>query len=123
MTRNLLVFAVVPACATLFLTALPVPVSGQELHGVVGGVARDSASKQPLAQVRITAHNVNAGTDRTAVSAFDGTFTMPGASRTRWVRQINSYRRGGGAWDSPARIPDGGRQAPSSGGQDISRGA
>src|ERR1035438_9457885 len=77
MTRNLLIFAVVPACAALILTVLPIPASGQELHGVVGGVARDSASKQPLAQVRITAHNVNAGTDRTAVSGFDGTFTMP----------------------------------------------
>jgi len=40
-------------------------------------MTRDSASKQPVAQVRITAHNVATGADRTATSRSDGTFTVP----------------------------------------------
>jgi hypothetical protein len=76
MTRNLLYSAVVPACIAFQLAALPSAASGQELFGGVDGVTRDSASKQPVAQVRITAHNVNKGTDRTAISGSDGTFTI-----------------------------------------------
>lgn len=76
MTRNLLVSAVVPACIVLHLAALSISASGQGLSGGVGGVTRDSASKQPLAQVRITAHNVNRGTDRTAISGPDGAFAV-----------------------------------------------
>lgn len=77
MTRNILVSAVVPACIAFQFATLRIPALGEELFGGVGGVARDSASKEPLAQVRITAHNVNKGTDRTAISGPDGTFTMP----------------------------------------------
>ena len=76
MTRNLLFSAAVPACIAFQLAALPIPASGQEVFGGVGGVTRDSASKQPVAEVRITAHNVNKNTDRTAISGPDGTFTM-----------------------------------------------
>jgi hypothetical protein len=76
MTRNLLFSAVGPACIAFQLAALPIAVSGQELFGGVGGVTRDSASKQAVAQVRITAHNVKKGTDRTAISGSDGTFTI-----------------------------------------------
>ncbi len=95
MTRNLLFSTAVPACIAFQLAALPIPASGQELFGGVGGVTRDSASKQPVAQVQITAHNVNRGTDRTAISGSDGTFTIarlePGlyqvaASRDGFVR-------------------------------------
>src|ERR1017187_3050922 len=76
MIRNLLVFAVVPACIALHLAVLPISASGQEVSGGVGGVTRDSASNQPLAHVRITAHNVNRGTDRTAISGPDGAFAV-----------------------------------------------
>ena len=78
MTRNLLVSAVVPVCIAFRIVAVPIPASGQGLFGGVSGVTRDSASGRPLALVRITAHNVNKGTDRTAISGSDGTFTMPG---------------------------------------------
>src|SRR5260370_15610965 len=78
MTRNLLVLAVVPACIAFQIAAITIPASGQGLFGGVDGVTRDSASRQPLALVRITAHNVNKGTDRTAISGADGAFTMPG---------------------------------------------
>jgi Putative beta-barrel porin-2, OmpL-like. bbp2/Carboxypeptidase regulatory-like domain len=78
MTRNLLVSAVVPACIVFQSAALPIPASGQGLFGGVGGVTRDSASKQPLALVRITARNVSKGTERIAISGLDGTFIMPG---------------------------------------------
>jgi hypothetical protein len=76
MTRNLLVSAVVPACIALHLAVLPISASGQEISGGVGGVTRDSASKQPLAHVRITAHSMNKGTDRTAISGPDGAFAV-----------------------------------------------
>ena len=78
MTRSLLVSAVVPACIAFQIAALPIPASGQGLFGGVRGVTRDSVSRQPLAQVRITAHNVSRGTERTAISGLDGTFIMPG---------------------------------------------
>jgi hypothetical protein len=76
MTRNVHFSAVVPASIAFQLAVLAIPASGQELLGGVGGVTRDSASKQPVAQVRITAHNVNGGTERTALSGPDGTFTI-----------------------------------------------
>jgi hypothetical protein len=76
MTRNLRFSAVVPACIAFQLAALPIAALGQELFGGVGGVTRDSATKQPVAQVQITAHNVNRGTDRTVISGSDGTFTI-----------------------------------------------
>src|ERR1039457_6425423 len=76
MTRNLFFFAVMPACIGLHFAVLPISASGQELSGGVGGVTRDSASRKPLAQVRITAHNMNRGTDRTAISGPDGAFAV-----------------------------------------------
>ena len=78
MTHKLLVSAVLPACIAFHIAALPIPAAGQDLFGAVGGVTRDSASRQPLAQVRITAHNLKRGTDRTATSGSDGTFTVQG---------------------------------------------
>ena len=88
-TRNLLLFAAVPACISLFAT-LPIPAPAQELSGGVGGVTRDVASKQPVAQVQITAHDVNRGTDRMAISNPDGTFTItkldPGSYRVAAAR-------------------------------------
>ena len=76
MTRNYLIFAVAPACIAFQFAAAPIPASGREVFGGVGGVTRDSASKQPVAQVRITAHNVKKGTDRTTISGPDGAFTI-----------------------------------------------
>jgi hypothetical protein len=76
MTRNLLVFAVVPACIALHFAVLPISASGQEVSGGVGGVTRDSASKKPLAQVRITAHSVDRNTDRSSLSGPDGAFVV-----------------------------------------------
>jgi hypothetical protein len=76
MTRSLLVSAVVPACIAIQLAVLPMPVLGQEPFGGVGGVTLDSSTKQPVAQVRITVHNVSKNTDRFAVSGSDGRFTI-----------------------------------------------
>jgi hypothetical protein len=88
-TRNLLRFAAVPACISLFAT-LPIPAPAQELSSGVGGVTRDVVSKLPVAQVRITAHDVSKGTDRTAISNSDGTFTIaklePGSYRVAAAR-------------------------------------
>ena len=75
MTRNRLLFAV-PACIAFRLAALPIPVSGQGVLGRIDGVTRDSASKQPVAHVRVTAYNVSRGTNRTALSGPNGTFTI-----------------------------------------------
>jgi hypothetical protein len=76
MTCNLLFASIVPACIAFQLAALPIPASGQDFFGGVGGVTRDSASGRPVAQTRITAHNVNKGTDHTAISGSDGAFTI-----------------------------------------------
>ena len=131
MTRNLLFSAVVPACIAFQLAALPIPASGQEVFGGVGGVTRDSASKQPVAQVRITAHNVNKGTDRTAISGPDGTFTIarlePGqyqvaAARDGFIR-IDGRRGSGRAGDLPGRFPACGRLPAGFGSKGLSRGS
>lgn len=85
-----LLSAVVSAGIALQLAVLPVPASGQESFGSVGGVARNSGSKQPMAQVQITAHNMMKGTDHNALSGIDGTFAMarlePGAYQLAAVR-------------------------------------
>jgi Putative beta-barrel porin-2, OmpL-like. bbp2/Carboxypeptidase regulatory-like domain len=85
-----LLSAVLPACIALQLAVLPIHASAQEQFGGVGGVTRDSATKQPVAQVRVTAHNLAKGTDYVAVSGSDGTFTMaelePGPYQVAAVR-------------------------------------
>jgi hypothetical protein len=90
MNCKLLLSAVVPACIALQLAVLPIPASGQESFGGVGGVTRDSVSKRPVAQVQITARNTLKGTDYTAVSRPDGTFTLarlePGVYQVAAVR-------------------------------------
>jgi Putative beta-barrel porin-2, OmpL-like. bbp2/Carboxypeptidase regulatory-like domain len=49
----------------------------------VGGVVRDSSSGEPVPDVKIIAHNLNKGADRTAVSNTDGVYMLinvePGA--------------------------------------------
>ena len=65
---------VVPACAALLCAALSLTAFGQ----TVGGVTRDSSSGKPLAEVQVTAHNLNKGTDRATVSDTDGKFTFAG---------------------------------------------
>jgi hypothetical protein len=76
MTRNSVFSAVVSACIALQLATLPIPAIGQDLFGGLSGVTRDSANMQPVPEVRITAHNINSGTDLTAISGSNGTFTM-----------------------------------------------
>jgi hypothetical protein len=63
---------VVPAWIAFFWAALSLTAFGQ----TVVGVTRDSSSGKPLADVQVTAHNVNKGTDRTTVSNTDGKFTF-----------------------------------------------
>jgi len=92
MTRNLLLAAVLPACIACQLAAPSTPAWGADSFGGLGGVTRDSASKQPVAQVRITAHNVATGADRTATSRSDGTFTMPELEPGRY--QVAAARDG-----------------------------
>ena len=92
MTRNLRLSIFVQACIAFPLAALPIPALEQESLGAVGGVVRDAASKAPLAQVRITAHNVNKGTDYSAISGPDGAFTMPKLELGRY--QVAAARDG-----------------------------
>src|SRR5580700_5006816 len=44
--------------------------------GLVGGIARDSATGEPVAQAQIIAHNVTKGTDQTTVTDVTGIFTF-----------------------------------------------
>jgi hypothetical protein len=74
--KNFLLSAVAPACIVFQLAALPVPAFGQAPFGGIGGVTRDSASGQPVAQAQITVHNVDKNTDRTASSGADGAFSI-----------------------------------------------
>jgi hypothetical protein len=87
---KLLLSAVLPAYIALQLAVLSVPASGQQSFGGVGGVTRSSVSKQPVAQVKVTARNIVKGTDHISVSGLDGTFTMarlePGAYQVAAVR-------------------------------------
>jgi hypothetical protein len=63
---------VVPACIAVFCGALSLTAFGE----TVDGVTRDSSSGKPLADVQVTAHNLNEGTDRATVSNTDGKFTF-----------------------------------------------
>jgi hypothetical protein len=63
-------------CVTLAFGALT-PVCGQSADGLVGGIARDAATGDPVEQVQIIAHNVGTGTNRAVVSGPDGNFTIP----------------------------------------------
>jgi hypothetical protein len=76
MAHNLLFSAVLPTCLAFQLATLPIPIFGEALFGAIDGVARDSANGQPVAQVRITAHNVNKEAYITAISSSDGTFSI-----------------------------------------------
>jgi hypothetical protein len=74
--RNPLAIPVVPACAAFFWGALSLTAFGQAMVGLVGGITRDSSSGKPVAEVQVTAHNLNKGTDRATVSNTDGSFTF-----------------------------------------------
>jgi hypothetical protein len=81
--RHLLRTAFAPACIALLFAALPLSALGQTPVGLVGGVARDSASGKPLAKAQIIAHNLDNGAERVTESNTDGIFTFtnlePGA--------------------------------------------
>jgi hypothetical protein len=91
MTRNKLLFAV-PASIAFQLLALPIPITGQGVYGSMDGVTRDSASKQPVAHVRITAYNVSKGANRTAVSGANGSFNI--AKLEPGLYQVTAVRDG-----------------------------
>src|ERR1700760_4001236 len=74
--RNPPAIAVVPACAAFFWGVLSLTAFGQPPAGFVCGITRDSSSGKPVPEVRVTAHNLNKGTDRATVSNTDGVFTF-----------------------------------------------
>jgi hypothetical protein len=76
MTRNLFQLGILVTSVVFQITAFPSSALGQELFGGISGVIRDSASKQPVARVRITAHNVNRGTDLHVIGGSDGVFNI-----------------------------------------------
>lgn len=57
------------------LGVLSTPAFGQAV-GLVGGVARDVATGEPVAQAQIIAHSMDKGTDQTTVTSVDGIFTF-----------------------------------------------
>jgi hypothetical protein len=63
------------ACAVFFLGALSNPLFGQAV-GLVDGVARDSGSGNPVAEVQIVAHHLDKGTDHITITRADGIFTF-----------------------------------------------
>src|SRR5580698_6815184 len=63
------------ACVACLMGALSIPTFGQSM-GLVGGIARESASGKPLGEAQITAHNLHDGTDHTTLTSADGLFTF-----------------------------------------------
>ena len=63
-----------PVSAALLLGLLALPAFGQVPDGYVGGMARESASGKPVAEVRIVAHNVDKGTDLFTVTDTAGMY-------------------------------------------------
>lgn len=75
MIRKLLFSSVIPACI-VFQAAVPFYVLGAEAGGSVGGVARDSATGQPLQDAQIVLHNENNDTTRTTLTGTNGFFAI-----------------------------------------------
>jgi hypothetical protein len=74
--RQAVAISVVPACAAFLWAALSCAAFGQYTVGVVGGIARDSSNNKPMAEVQVTAHNLDKGTDRVTVTDDEGGFTF-----------------------------------------------
>jgi hypothetical protein len=74
--RNSLAIQIVPACAAFLCGIWSFPAFAQATLGVAGGVARDSSSGKPVAEVEVIAHSLKKGTDRATVSNIDGIFTF-----------------------------------------------
>jgi hypothetical protein len=72
--RSPLAIPVVPACAAFLWGALSLTAFAQATAGAAGGITRDSSSGKPLADVQVTAHNLNKGADRATVSNSVGIF-------------------------------------------------
>ncbi len=68
--------ALIASFQLCFTLALLTPAFGQLGDGLVGGVAHDSTTGEPIEQVRIVAHNMGTGTNRAAVTGADGNFTI-----------------------------------------------
>jgi hypothetical protein len=68
--------ALAAARAALAFGILSFTAFGQSMVGLVGGVARDAASGKPLAEAKVTAHNLAKGTNQSAITGADGIFTF-----------------------------------------------
>ncbi len=75
-SRKFLANAMLPVCAAILSVGLSPAAIGQGSVGLVGGIARDSASGKPIAEAQIIAHNLGKGTDRATVTNADGIFTF-----------------------------------------------
>lgn len=76
MAGKLLITVLVPICTAIQVMALPSPAAAADVFGGLGGVTLDSASGQPVPSAQIVAHNVDNGTNRTAVSGANGAFAI-----------------------------------------------
>jgi Putative beta-barrel porin-2, OmpL-like. bbp2/Carboxypeptidase regulatory-like domain len=76
--------SVAPACTAFLLVALSLPSFPQAVVGVIGGVARDSATGAPVGEAQVVAHNLahgisdnlGKGADHATVTSNDGAFTL-----------------------------------------------
>lgn len=61
----------------IFLQMATLPFAfGEESVGAIAGVARDSASGQPVAQAQIIVHSLDQNNDRTAIAGPEGDFSI-----------------------------------------------
>jgi hypothetical protein len=74
--QRLATIAAAPTCAVFLFGVLSTPAFAQQAVGLVGGIARDTSTGEPVAQAQIVAHNMDKGTDWSAVTSADGIFTF-----------------------------------------------
>jgi len=91
MNRNSFAWAVLPACM-IFELALGVSAFGQAPPAGLKGIARDAATGQPLAEVQISAHNLDKGVDRAAISGTDGAFSFANVEPGRY--ELSAVKEG-----------------------------
>jgi Putative beta-barrel porin-2, OmpL-like. bbp2/Carboxypeptidase regulatory-like domain len=72
--RNITVAGALRVGAALLFGVVLLPAHAQVADGYVGGMARESASGKPVAEVKIVAHNVDKGTDLFTVTDATGMY-------------------------------------------------
>ncbi len=104
--RNLPVMTAARLGAALLLGMLSLPAFGQVGDGLIGGIARDSASGKPVAKVQIVAHSLLQGTEQSTVTDDDGTFRFADLEPGRYdiAATKNGFQKASATIDVKSRL-------------------